>query len=135
MSDRPARRSLHVIQTLSGTPLVSVEQDIWSPPTDVYETDTEIIVKVDIAGVEEDNMEVTVENGLLIVSGFRTDCSAFSKSAVHRMEIFCGAFEAHAHLPHAVDTSGDIDCIYHNGMLTVTLLKESAHKVPITTER
>jgi HSP20 family protein len=135
MSDRPLRRSLHVVHTLSGTPLVTVEQDIWSPPTDVYETEKEIIVKVDIAGVEENDMEVTVENGLLIVRGFRSDCSAFSKSAVHRMEIFCGAFETHAHLPHAVDTDGEIDCIYHNGMLTVTLRKESAHKVQITTER
>ncbi len=134
MSDRPTRRSLHIVHTLSGTPLVTVQQDLWSPPTDVYETDAEIIVKVDIAGVEEDNMEVTVENGLLIVRGFRTDCSAFSKSAVHRMEIFCGEFETHAHLPHAVDTDNEIDCIYHNGMLTVTLRKEAAHKVPITKE-
>ena len=134
MSDRPEHRSLHVIRTISGTPLVTIHQDMWSPPTDVYETDTEIIVKVDIAGVEEDNMEVTIENGLLSVRGYRTDCSAFSKSAIHRMEIFCGEFETHARLPHAVDTDSEIDCIYRNGMLTVTLRKEAAHKVQITTE-
>jgi HSP20 family molecular chaperone IbpA len=46
----------------------------------------------------------------------------------------CGEFETHVHLPHAVDTDSEIDCTYHNGMLTVTLIKEVAHKVQITAE-
>jgi HSP20 family protein len=107
---------------------------VWHPPTDVYETDTEIIVKVDVSGVESDNMDVTIEDGLLRVHGYRTDCSAFSKSAVHRMEIYCGEFETHVHLPHAIDAQADIDCTYRNGMLTVVLPKEVARKVHVTVE-
>jgi HSP20 family protein len=131
MADRTTRRSPWVVHNLSVTPLVISHQDVWQPPTDVYETDSEIIVKVEIAGVEEDNMEVTIEDDLLIVRGHRTDCSAFSKLAVHRMEIACGEFATHAYLPHAVRTDVEIDCTYRNGMLTVTLLKEAAHKVQI----
>ena len=133
MADRIARGVLHV-RTIPGTPLVSIQPDVFQPPTDVYETDSEIIVKVDIAGVAEDNMEVTIEEGKLRVHGYRTDCSAFSKLAVHRMEIMCGEFQTYVHLPHAVDTDAEIDCTYHSGMLTVVLQKEAARKVQITTE-
>ena len=134
MSARPERRPLHVVHTILTTPLVAVLRDVWHPPTDVYETDTEIIVKVDIAGVQEDNIEVTIEDGLLRVHGYRTDCSAFSKLAVHRMEIMCGEFETDVHLPHAVDMDTEIDCTYRMGMLTVVLPKEVARKVQITVE-
>jgi HSP20 family protein len=134
MAEQSPRRMLHVVRTIPGTPLVAMHHDIFQPATDVYETDTEIIIKVDIAGVEEGNMDVAIEEGILRVHGYRTDCSAFSKSAVHRMEIMCGEFETHAHLPHAVDTSAEIDGNYRNGMLTIVLPKQIAHKVQITTE-
>jgi HSP20 family protein len=134
MSDQAPRRALHVTRTIPGTPLVAIHHDVWQPATDVYETDTEIIVKVDIAGVEEDNMTVTVEDGVLHVHGFRTDCSAFSKLAVHRMEIRCGEFDTHVRLPHAVDTKVEINASYRSGMLTIVLPKEVAHKVHITQE-
>ncbi len=133
MSDDLPRRTLHVVRTISTKPLIIVHHEVWHPPTDVYETNTEIIVKVDIAGVEEANMQVTLEEGLLRVHGFRSDCSAFSKSAVHRMEINCGEFETHVHLPHAIDANAEIECTYRNGMLTVVLPKEVAHKVQVTT--
>lgn len=129
-----AKRSLNVIHIMGGTPLVALHQDTWHPPTDVYETDTEIIVKVDVAGVEEGNMEVSIEDGLLRVTGFRTDCSNFTKLAVHRLEIICGEFETHVHLPHAVDPRNEVQCSYHNGMLTVVLPKEVAHKVTIQSD-
>lgn len=134
MSDQAPRRALHVARTIPGTPLVAIHSDVWQPPTDVYETDTEIIVKVDIAGIEEDNMTVTIEDGVLHIHGFRTDCSAFSKLAVHRMEIMCGEFDTHIHLPHAVDTKVEINASYRNGMLTIVLPKEVAHRVHITQE-
>lgn len=134
MSDLPKRRSLHVVHTITGTPLVTARADVWQPPTDVYETENEIIIKIDIAGVEEGDMEVTIEDDVLRVRGYRTDCSAFSKSAVHRMEIYCGEFETHVHLPHAVDTDEDIECVYRLGMLTIELQKEPAHTVRVKTE-
>jgi HSP20 family protein len=134
MSEKATRRALHVVRTIPGTPLVSIRHDVFQPPTDVYETDTEIIVKVDIAGVEEGDMEVTIEEGVLRVHGYRTDCSAFSKQAIHRMEIMCGEFRTHVVLPHAVDTEVELDCTYHSGMLTIVLPKQVAHKVQITAE-
>jgi HSP20 family protein len=134
MAEQSPHLSLHVVRTIPGTPLVSIRRDVFHPPTDVYETDTEIIVKVDIAGVEQEDLEVTIEDGVLLVHGYRTDCSAFSKLAIHRMEIMCGEFQTHVHLPHAVDTDVEIGCTYHSGMLTIVLPKQVAHKVQITAE-
>lgn len=134
MSQRDPRRALHVARTIPGTPLAAGHHDVWKPPTDVYETDADIIVKVDIAGVEEGNMTVTIEDGVLRVHGYRTDRSAFSKLAVHRMEIMCGEFETHVHLPHAIDNNAELNAVYRNGMLIIVLPKEVAHKVTITQE-
>jgi len=135
MAEQTPRRALHVVRTIPGRPLVAIHNnDVFQPPTDVYETDNEIIIKVDIAGVEEASMAVTIEDGVFRVRGYRTDCSAFSKSAVHRMEIMCGEFETHVHLPHAIDLDSEIECTYRSGMLTAVLQKEAAHKVRITAE-
>jgi HSP20 family protein len=134
MSIKSGHRLQYIVQTIQSTPLRTASHDVWQPPTDVYETDTEIIIKVDIAGVEEGDMEVTIEDGLLRVHGYRTDCSAFSKLAIHRMEISCGEFETQVYLPHAVNTDANIDCVYKNGMLTITLPKDITHKVPIAVD-
>ena len=134
MADLTKRRPMQVVRTIPSTPLVTVRHDIWEPPTDVYETENEIIIKVDIAGIEDGDMEVTLEESLLHVHGYRSDCSAFNKLAVHRMEIPCGEFETHVHLPHAVRTDGEIECTYRAGMLNITLLKQAAHRVHVTAE-
>jgi HSP20 family protein len=135
MADQTYRRSLHVVNAIPTTSFVAIHHDAWHPPTDVYETESEIIVKVDVAGVEEGNMEVSIEEGILRVHGYRTDCSAFSKQAVHRMEIMCGEFETHVHVPHAIDSNAEIECIYRNGMLTITLLKQVARRVQVVAEQ
>ena len=132
MEDRMTRQSMpYIVASVGGTPVVVVRREIWHPSTDVYETDGEIIVKVEVAGVDENHMEVSLEEGVLRVSGRRADCSRLEKVAVHRLEIHCGEFETHVHLPHAIRTDADIECTYRNGMLTIVLLKELARKVQV----
>lgn len=133
MADQTHRLSLHAVNGIPTT-LSAMHGDVWHPATDVYETENEIIVKVDIAGVEEDNLEVSIEEGVLRVHGYRTDCSAFSKQAVHRMEINCGEFETHVHLLHAIDMNAEVECVYRHGMLTVILLKQVARRVQVVAE-
>ncbi len=67
-----------------------VTQNIWSPPTDVYETEKEFIVRVEIAGMREEDFEVIFENGYLFISGVRPDVS--ERRAYHQMEIRFGKF-------------------------------------------
>jgi len=132
MENPMARRSMpYIVRTVGGTPVVVVRREIWHPPTDVYETDSEIIVKVEVAGVHEDDMEVSLDEGILRVSGRRADCSRRETVAVHRLEIQCGEFETHVHLPHAIRADADIQCTYASGILTIVLPKELAHKVHV----
>ncbi len=44
-----------------------VHSSIWTPPTDVYETEENLIVKVEVAGMREDDFEVSVEDQVLII--------------------------------------------------------------------
>ncbi len=132
MEDRTTRRSgPYIVTSVGGTPVVVVRREIWHPPTDVYETDSEIIIRVEVAGVHEDDMEVSLDEGVLRVSGWRADCSRLEKVAVHRLEINCGEFETHVHLPHAIRADADIQCTYMSGILTIVLPKEPAHRVQV----
>jgi HSP20 family protein len=78
-----------------------VQSSIWSPPTDVYETDDAYAVRVEIAGMREDDFEVVVENNTLLISGNRPDIP--ERRAYHQMEIRFGKFATAIGLPGPVD--------------------------------
>ncbi len=50
-----------------------VHSSIWTPPTDVYETETGLIVKVEVAGMREEDFEVVVEDQILMIRGVRPE--------------------------------------------------------------
>jgi HSP20 family protein len=98
-----------------------VRSTIWSPPTDVYETDKAYIVRVEVAGMREEDFEVAIENQILHISGVRPDSSA--RRAYHQMEIRFGKFATSISLPGLVDIEQS-HAEYKDGFLTVTLPKE-----------
>jgi HSP20 family protein len=63
----------------------------WCPPTDVYETHESIAVKVEVAGMAEDDFAITYSDRTLIVAGIRRDPTA--KLGYHQMEISYGEFQ------------------------------------------
>lgn len=92
----------------------------WRPPTDVYETSDTYVVKVEIAGMRDNDFNVTYVDQVLCVTGTRRDCDA--KLGYHQMEVSYGDFRAEVELQVPVDAAG-IEAIYHNGFLVVTLPK------------
>jgi HSP20 family molecular chaperone IbpA len=101
---------------------------IWRPPTDVYETDEYVIVKVEIAGMTEEDFAISLEGKRLIVSGVRRDPGA--KLAYHQLEILYGLFETAVHLTRAIQED-KIEATYHNGFLSVRLPKVRPRQVPV----
>lgn len=99
-----------------------VRSTIWSPPTDVYETEKTYIVRVEIAGMREEDFEVAIENHTLHISGVRPDSSG--RRAYHQMEIRFGKFATSIRLPNPVNVDHS-HAEYKDGFLTVTLLKEN----------
>ena len=101
----------------------------FTPPADVYETDQQLVVRVEIAGVDEAAWEVSFANQVLTVKGHRHDPA--EKLAYQQMEIPYGEFRADIFLPQAVDAAG-IEAKYDNGFLTVTLPRiPGPQKVPV----
>ncbi len=102
---------------------------IWRPPTDVYETDNSIVVKVEVAGMAEEDFTITFADRNLVVAGVRRDPSV--KLGYHQMEIPYGEFRAEVYVSEAIDVD-NIEASYRNGFLLVTLPKAKSHHVTIS---
>ena len=101
---------------------------IWRPPTDVYETDESVVVKVEIAGMEERDFAVSLDANVLTISGVRNDPAA--KLGYQQMEIMYGHFETEVHLPRAIDEDR-AEATYEDGFLQIRLPKAQPRQVPV----
>ena len=102
-----------------------VGSNVWRPPTDVYETAASVVVKVDVAGIRDEDLEVVVQDNLLLVSGVRSDSS--ERRAYHQMEIPFGKFSVSITLPEDVQTEGAV-AEYKDGFLTINIPREKLDK-------
>ena len=93
---------------------------VWSPPTDVYETEDRFIVRMEIAGMEEENFNVRLEQNRLVINGTRLDNP--EQRAFHQMEIHFGEFSSEIELPVPINIDL-VEAEYHQGFLRVTLPK------------
>lgn len=96
----------------------------WTPNTDIYETADRLVVKMELAGVATDELEIMIQDRLLVVAGFREDtCRQPSKRCTFcQMEIDYGHFERRLVLPVPVDVKR-VQARMHNGFLRVDLPK------------
>jgi HSP20 family protein len=104
-----------------------VRSNGWSPPTDEYETEGAYVVRMEIAGMREDDFEVSLENTTLFISGLRAD-NAQERRAYQQMEIQFGKFSTAINLPGPVNID-KTHAEYKNGFLVIILPKENQNKV------
>ena len=90
----------------------------WVPNTDVYATDNGLVVKVELAGMRSDNLEIIVEGSRLRITGTRPDGCRAPKCSFLVMEINYGAFESVLDLPSGYDLS-QAKANYLNGFLRI----------------
>src|SRR5690242_13964562 len=90
----------------------------WVPNTDVYATDNGLVVKVELAGMRSENLEITVEGNRLRISGDRPDTCRAHKASFLVMEINYGPFESVLELPNGYDLS-QARASYLNGFLRI----------------
>lgn len=101
----------------------------WRPPTDVYETDEAVIVKIEIAGMKPESFEISFVDRVLTVRGVRHDVEA--KMTYHCLEIPYGEFQSRVLIPGAY-LEDSIDAKYENGYLYITLPKSKEdHRIPV----
>ena len=90
----------------------------WVPCTDVYITDSGLVIKVELAGMRSEHLEITVEGNRLRISGSRPDGCRASKCSFIVMEINYGPFESVLELPPGYDL-GQAKAAYLNGFLRI----------------
>jgi HSP20 family protein len=103
-------------------PTMFYAEQTWKPPVDIYETAEDIVVLVEIAGMSSKNINVTMENDLLKISGIRPDYSPSTKMRLHQMEIDYGKFQRIVKISLPIDTN-NISAKYREGFLQITLPK------------
>ncbi len=94
----------------------------WIPATDVYETPERWVVKMEVAGINKEDVEITLNDRTLIVRGYRPDPCRTGKCKFRQVEIDYGQFERRFVIPRSVNAE-HVTASYRNGFLVIELPK------------
>ena len=94
----------------------------WNPAVDIHDTKDNLIVKVDIPGLSKDEIEVTVENGALVIKGEKKREEKSEEEGLIREERYYGTFYRSIQLPTSVDAD-KVKAASKNGVMTITVPK------------
>ena len=115
-------------------PMFACKDCGWVPQVDIYETEKEVFIWAELAGVDKDDLEVEVNSKAVRISGLRKEMPKPTEGAYRLAEIRYGKFERVLYLPSPIDTEV-VSSHYTNGLLvirTVKLQMQKAHKIPIS---
>lgn len=96
------------------------DRENWSPPMDVLEKDGNLILKVQVPGIPEKDINIKLEGSLLTISGEKKSTEKTSDANCCQSEISYGTFTRTFTLPETVDVD-KISASFKNGALTITL--------------
>jgi HSP20 family protein len=104
--------------------------NVWHPPIDCYETNSDVVIVMEIAGMTQKDFSIALNDNILTIHGDRNEKPEPKRLAFHHMEINYGRFERNLHLPEGLDKES-IKAVYKDGLLEVRISKqESAGKGP-----
>lgn len=95
---------------------------IWRPPTDVYETAFDLVIVMELAGIREEDMTITLFSDILVVEGKRDQPVFLETHSCHQLGIKYGNFRSEVGLASSLDHESVI-AEYHNGRLEIRLKK------------
>ena len=129
-------RSLSEIQTevnrlfdsFFGSPAaLRVAERAWAPAMDTYETKDDVVVSLELPGVKEKEVQVSITNDILTVKGERSQQQEVKDENYHRLERWFGKFERSISLPMPVQAD-KVKATYGDGVLEIKLPKAQAVK-------
>ena len=94
----------------------------WAPSVDISETDDEYLVRAELPAVKKEDVRVTVDDGMLTISGERKQKTEEKKEKVHRVETVYGKFSRSFSLPDNIDAAS-IRAESKDGVITVHVAK------------
>jgi HSP20 family protein len=99
----------------------------WAPPADIYETENDLVAKVDLPGVQEADIDIRVENNTLAIRGERKFEKEVNEDSYLRVERAFGTFTRSFSLPNIVKVE-NIRASLQNGVLTLRMPKREEAK-------
>jgi HSP20 family molecular chaperone IbpA len=95
----------------------------WEPPMNVFETDSEFVVVMVIAGMDPKDIAVFTDGSILRISGVRKDLTTTGRKQFHALEIQVGPFQRLIGIPVPIEAS-TLSNRYSNGLLEIRLKKK-----------
>src|SRR5437016_11940364 len=105
----------------------SLSTSTFAPPVDVYEDDHNVVLTIEVPGIDEKDIDVRIENNTLTVHGERKMEKEEKEENFRRVERQYGSFTRSFTLPTAVDT-GQVSADYDKGVLKINLAKKAEAK-------
>lgn len=94
----------------------------WIPRVDVFDREDRLVVRTELPGLKVEDIDVTLENSELVISGSRTFEHEEEGKGYHRREIAQGEFRRTIYLPDEYDAD-KVGAEYHDGILEITVPK------------
>ncbi len=116
---------------LSRLPATGIE---WAPPLEMYDQENKLVVRAELPGMKEEDVDVSVTDSTLTLKGERKTTSEAKEEDYQFSEMSYGSFSRSITLPSNIDT-GNITATFDNGILQVDLPKspeQKPTKIPIT---
>lgn len=102
-------------------------QNNWGPAIDIYESDDDFLVKVDLPGMEKSDIDVSIHDGTLTIKGEKKLEKDFQDKSYVRAERYQGSFTRSIDLPSEVETD-KVKASYTNGVLELLIPKKEEAK-------
>jgi len=125
-TDRPAETQFIDVSPFGWR--ITMRSPAWRPPTDVFETESLIVVRVEIAGMREEDFVIELNGRNLTVRGSRQDVP--ERRAFHQMEIHFGEFAIELELPNYIEAD-QVQAAYGDGFLRIHLPKARPRQIPV----
>jgi HSP20 family protein len=109
------------------TPRTEESFGSWAPPVEIFERQDHLVIRAEVPGVQREDMDVWIENGVLTLHGERKQETDVKEETAHRMERVYGAFTRSFSLPTTVDAA-KVAATYKDGVLEVTVPKAETAK-------
>ena len=117
-----AKSTNRYFQFLGSSKKAQVSGSLWYPAADVYNTSEGWVVKVELAGVSVEDIEIDIQGNTLSIAGCRKDRSCVSGISYQQMEITYSSFEKTLRFPAPID-GATLDHMFENGLLIIHLRK------------
>lgn len=103
------------------------QMSYWTPAVDIAEQENDYVVKMELPGVNKDDVKISLESNILTIKGEKKQEKEEKNKNVHRLERTYGSFQRSFTLPTTVK-SDTIDAFFKEGVLTISLPKAEEAK-------